>query len=382
MKKKSRATLLVILVIVVVLIILVFAFYWPPYRLGQVVGSMVGIERAVKYRAEDLSRIDVLVDNPELVKFSQSAQWQNLVKDDDFRKFFLSGNFETAFLNIGLDILKVGYIINNMSKFLSIDLQIFQSAIPPLSHDRIPTSIILNKDLAMINDPAVQDVIRSEEFRIIFGEDFQRVILSQDMQKIFLSDIEQSSRYFLVAAALESDEFRRFISIDFQKFLASPAFQEWIDSEGFKNAVEAAMIDFQANGMSFLEVIENDEFNQKMYGMTYDELQNILRISNDNMQSTISVLPETAIIFYQDPAFLRYFITNQEFQKIACNQEFQRIIFSLTEFREIVIPGSMNQEAGKNAFFDLLFNQDFRFLIYLNSDFQRFIQSEDYQRFI
>lgn len=383
MKKKSRTTLLVILVIVVALIILVFALYWPPYRLGQVVGSMVGIERAVKYRAEDLSRIEVLVDNPEMVKFSQSAQWQNLVKNEDFRIFLMRGNFQQSFLQFGIDIMKLSYLVNNMSKFLSIDLRIFQSAIPPLSHVRAPLSLELNQDLALINDPAVQDVIRSEEFRILFGEDFQRVILSQDMQKIFLSDIEQTSIYAITAAALESDEFRRFISLDFQKFLDAPSFQEWISSDGFRNAVDAAMIDFKADGKNFMEVMESNEFNQQMYGMNYADMQNLMQSSTENMQSVISILPETAIILYQNPAFLRIFIIwNQDFQKIACNQDFQKAFFKVAEFKENIIPSIMTQEAGEKAFFDLLFNQDFKVLAFLNSDFQRFIMSEDFQRFI
>ena len=85
-QKGLRTTIIVMLaVLVVVLVVLrVFNIYPPTDKTQGTIGSVEKVER---FRGDQLNFEDIETDDPELTAFLQSAEFQNLLKDDEFRSF-------------------------------------------------------------------------------------------------------------------------------------------------------------------------------------------------------------------------------------------------------------------------------------------------------
>ena len=79
--KKQRRMFFIGGGIIIILVILYFAFLYPPPSAEDVKGTIGGAQKAQRWRAQQISDSDVVLDNPELQSFMQSAEVQNLMKN-------------------------------------------------------------------------------------------------------------------------------------------------------------------------------------------------------------------------------------------------------------------------------------------------------------
>jgi hypothetical protein len=103
----SKKAFFVIIPILIILITLAIVLPWP--STSQVAGTMGsgddGVQRAQKYRANQMTEADVVLKNPEFQQIVQSDAFQKLLKNEEFVKFASSGNLSNlaanGLLNLG-----------------------------------------------------------------------------------------------------------------------------------------------------------------------------------------------------------------------------------------------------------------------------------------
>ncbi len=73
------------------------AGYIPPE--GDVAGTIGGVKKAEKYRAEQISDKDVLLQDPELQNVLQSDEFQKLITKKDFQNLMANEAFANLMAN-------------------------------------------------------------------------------------------------------------------------------------------------------------------------------------------------------------------------------------------------------------------------------------------
>ncbi len=90
---RSRA-LLISAFLIVAAGVIGFALYYPPGEEEDVAGTIGGVERAQRHRGEQLSGEDIILASDEFNQFIQSAEWQNLSRNEDFIRAAETGELD------------------------------------------------------------------------------------------------------------------------------------------------------------------------------------------------------------------------------------------------------------------------------------------------
>ncbi len=271
----------VVAVLVAVLVVLKVLNVFPVPEKTE--GTIGGVEKVERFRGQQMNFKDIKTDDPEVTQFMQSAEFQNLLKDENFRSI-LANPQQVEYVPLAVEVnqivsqaaqdfhsfLKQG---DNAAKFFgskeyqqfyaSLDSTEVAGMIKPLKagdeENFVPTaqnlqkSLMLNaefqKSLLVFPFPAVynQDIqgICGKDFvaflagdfqsmmphlqsywandfqNVIYGSTFNTIICSQEFQKL-----------------CESQEFQKIWSQDFQKVWMSQEFQNSVLSQEFQNALK------------------------------------------------------------------------------------------------------------------------------------------------
>ncbi|MCH7681425.1 hypothetical protein IID10_19020 [candidate division KSB1 bacterium] len=73
------------------------AGYIPPE--GDVAGTIGGVKKAEKYRAEQMTDADVILQDPEIQKIIQSDEFQKLITKKDFQNLMANKEFANLMAN-------------------------------------------------------------------------------------------------------------------------------------------------------------------------------------------------------------------------------------------------------------------------------------------
>ena len=95
---------------------------WPTS--SQISGTMggvdAGVQRANKFRSEQITEADVILKNPDFQNIIQSDQFQKLLKNEDFVKMAADGRLnslvQSNFITLMTDVNLLMWLINRHSK--------------------------------------------------------------------------------------------------------------------------------------------------------------------------------------------------------------------------------------------------------------------------
>ncbi|PYU69650.1 MAG: hypothetical protein DMG49_12775, partial [Acidobacteria bacterium] len=94
-RKVKRNIILGSIVLVAMAAAVYFSFFYPPSG-KQVTGT---IAPAARYRAEQIGKADVKVEETDITRWTQTAEFDHLSKDPAARKLFTNAAFRSALAN-------------------------------------------------------------------------------------------------------------------------------------------------------------------------------------------------------------------------------------------------------------------------------------------
>lgn len=270
-KKEMRTAIIILLGALVVVLILLRLFNIFPQP-DKTAGTIGNVEKVDRFREKQLAFEDVKCDDEEVTKFVQSAQFQNLMKDENFRAL-LANPSQLEFVPMAISFAQItNQAAQNFNSFLEQGnnaqeffgsaeygkfYQIFKTSqttsIPLLSGSSegnyvMPSAQVIQN---LVSNSHFQKMVENFDFKAfcnqdiqgIFGADFsnllkgtlqatiggipanfdfnnaefQKIYASQDIQKLFMSqDIQK---------LFESQDIIIFCSQDFEQFVKGAEFQ-------------------------------------------------------------------------------------------------------------------------------------------------------------
>ncbi|MDD3051146.1 MAG: hypothetical protein PHR06_08350 [Candidatus Cloacimonetes bacterium] len=89
-----KKTFIILLVVIAAVGVVFFSFFWPLNDNENLAGTIWGVQKSERFKGEQLSESDLEISDPELVKLTQSAEWQNAMKNEDFVNLILNEDFQ------------------------------------------------------------------------------------------------------------------------------------------------------------------------------------------------------------------------------------------------------------------------------------------------
>ncbi|MBN2365743.1 MAG: hypothetical protein JXL67_06225 [Calditrichaeota bacterium] len=296
---------IVIIIVIVAVVIVFFSFFWPLDKADDVKGTIGGVEKAKKFRGEQMDESDLLTENEDFVALTQSAEWQNAMKNKEVVKFLQSDEF-TKFIILSADMQKFSFytqcfqnLYTQVEKMTDpspekvhtllrsedfqkrILAQEFENIQPDYAIQELQKLIVLldfpiivaivfSNDMNLVSsDEALKNLYKNDSFKIVFSQDFQKQFMSQDFQNAvsYSNDmqnmIELTSQDYLKGGEIYSQDFQSviaYMSQDMQKIFMSQDFQKVFMSQDFQKVFMSQ--DFQKVFMSqeFQNYLKGGEF--------------------------------------------------------------------------------------------------------------------------
>jgi len=208
MKQKNRTALFVVLAVVVVIIVVYFSFFYPPPSSKKLTGTMAGIEKGKRDIGEQLTIEEIIIENPEVNDIIQGAEFQNLIRDENFRKAVLSSDFQNFVP-----------LMSDFQRYVAL-AQDFQRIVP-----------VMNTPEEFTN------FIESDEFKKGFSEDFQKAVLAipqEQINAVLSDDFNEKEMFNLVLVSMFNSDDIGF-SQNFVEAFMSQEFQESLKDIDFAN---------------------------------------------------------------------------------------------------------------------------------------------------
>jgi|GEM_PF-1274273 len=216
MKQKNKTALFVALAVVIVIIVVYFSFFYPPPSSMKLTGTMAGIEKGKRDIGKQFTIDEIIIENPEINDIIQGAEFQNLIKDENFRKAVLSSDFQDIIIPL----------MSDFQRYVQLS-QDFQNIVP-----------VLNTPEEFTN------FIQSDEFKKGFSQEFQNAVLAipEDKLNLALSQGFNQNDFFniVIITAISSPDFG--FSPNFEKTYKSEAFQESLKDTDFAHPQLTAII--------------------------------------------------------------------------------------------------------------------------------------------
>ncbi|HDP67809.1 MAG TPA: hypothetical protein ENN20_04815 [Candidatus Marinimicrobia bacterium] len=271
----------VMAMLVAVLVVLKVLNIFPSPEKAE--GTIGGVEKVERFRGQQMNFKDIKTDDPEVAQVIQSAEFQNLLKDENFRSI-LANPQQVEYVPLAVevnqivsqaaqdfyDFLQKG---DNAIKFFdSKEYHEFYASLEP--EDTAGLLVILNPAVSNGIVPTAQDLQKSymlnaefqklalsfpfqavynQDIQSIFGQDFVK-LCAGDFQSLmphlqshwandFLNVLHSSALNTIICSQefqklCESQEFQKIWSQDFQKVFMSQEFQNYVLSQEFQNALK------------------------------------------------------------------------------------------------------------------------------------------------
>jgi len=241
MKQKNRTGLFVALAVVIVIIVVYFSFFYPPPSSKALTGTMGGIEKGKRDIGKQFTVDEIIIENPEINDIIQGAEFQNLIKDENFRKAVLSSDFQDRILPLMSDFQRYVTLAQEFQKF----------------------GPVMNTPEEFTN------FIQSDEFKNGFSQDFQNAVLAipQDKLNAVLSQDFNQNEFFndIVIAAINSPDFG--FSQNFEKTYMNQEFQESLKNNDFVHIEIASIIPEEQLKSVYLLSDDNIEAIRALYSI-------------------------------------------------------------------------------------------------------------------
>lgn len=275
---KNQMLILSLSAIVLVLIVLRLTNIFPAVD-RDAAGTIGNVEKVDRFRGQQMKMGDIKCDNPEVAKFVQSAGFQNMMKDDNFRAI-LANPAQLKYLPFAVEVAQiVEQAAQNFHSFLeqgdnakkffgSADYQQFYAAIKssdvmkyfidpfPIGPDPVNPFIIppAQDFQKMFNNSDFQKLITNFDYKLVFNQDVQG-IFGTDIVKFYSNDFQS-----IVPMNIDfnSAEFQKFRSQDFQKLYLSQDFQKWW-SQDFQQMVANQAFQMLITSQDFQNMLKNIE---------------------------------------------------------------------------------------------------------------------------
>ena len=290
-------------VIVVAVIIAFFSFFWPMNDSSDLKGTIGGVEKAKKFRGEQMEAADLLLENEEFIAFTQSAEWQNAMKNEELVNFLKSDEFKSLIFMTGdmqkiilmnryFDSVKLGLLKetdlneatlkavlksndsqdfgvlspDSYKQFTFLISQEFQKAYAnPANIESLDFTNLIRS--LMNSNPTLKAVFSQDMQKLVNSQDFQKLVNSQDYQKMVNSQDFQNT----ILTSPSQDFQNMFISQDFQNVMVplSQDFQKQFMSQEFQTLMQS---DFFGIHIFF----NNQDFQQLMFGAFQDYMGSLM----------------------------------------------------------------------------------------------------------
>jgi hypothetical protein len=291
------------IILVVAAGVLFFSFFWPLNSTSEVAGTLGGIEKAQKYRGDQPMTKDVLLENEDFATLTQSAEWQNAMKDEEFVAFLKSDEFQKAIV-FQNDIQNV---VLARACFEAVKNSDFEAFTPS---DETMKSVLANDFQGFF-------YLVSQEFqKLLYNHsDPQNLTFSEAMKSLLSSDMQQATTFF------SADMQKVINSQDFDKMLASPQF----------DTMQSVMVILSQDIQKWM-----NQNMQQFLAPNAADMQKNAAANNQEFQKSIGTF-------------------SQEFQKAFMSQEVQEAIFVLASDTQQCIWVSQDyQKYYSNANFQAL----------------------------
>jgi len=265
--------------LVVVLVVLRVLNIFPATDKAE--GTIGGVEKVERFRGQQMTIKDVKTDDPEVTRFIQSAEFQNLLKDENFR--ILLANPERAQLlptaveinqmvsQAALNFYNCLLISNNAAKFFGSKeyQQFYQSLNKEAAAGLIEP---LKSEAGNIIIPSAQELqsvylFNSELQKFVLGFPF-KIVLNQDIQGVFGTDFVKFLAGDFQGLKLQSFGF---LSSDFQKLINSQTLHTIICSQEFQKIVLNQEFQKYVLSQEFQKCYFNQEFQKFLLSQEFQK---------------------------------------------------------------------------------------------------------------
>jgi hypothetical protein len=312
-----KKSIIVVIIIIVAAALVFFSIFWPLDKAEDLKGTIGGVEKAKKFRGEQMDASDILVDNEEFNTLIQSAEWQNAMKDEEFVAFLKSDDFK-----------KYATMMGDMQKIVLLNLYF----------DTVKSDLMKEPELT---EEVVKSFFNNDFQEAVFSstnQDFQQfviVIFSQDFQNVFLANLDNLENLnaidFVRSFLASSPTFKAVFSMNMQKYVYSKDFEKFYLSQDYQNTIMGLSQDFQK--------------------LLSQDFQNAIRSLSQDFQKQFMSQDFQKQFMSQD--FQKSYYVSQDFQKVILSQDFQAVLNS----NFFVGYWSLNQDFQQNrlgAFQDYL----------------------------
>ncbi len=302
---------IVIVLVVVAAVIIYVAVNWPLSSTKNTQGTLGGVQKAEKFKGKQLSKADLKIKDPELVKFSQSAEWQNAMKDKEFVKLFFNQDFQNYmkfsmlsgelvteaaklheffsknnFNNMNEDEFKNKYKLffnSDTNKLYGNDINKlwtaasdFQKAIKEKDTNGLSQGFL---KIVLKNTTVGNRILKNKNFAKMFAldmnkngiinpDDLVKIFWSIDVQKLYNGDMQKLMSTDFQDIVLNADFQKIFFNSDIQKLLGSD-FQK---SKFFSSDMQKLFF----NNPNMQKILANSSFQQAMFRLHSSDFNNFL----------------------------------------------------------------------------------------------------------
>jgi len=270
-KKEMRTAIIILLTALVVVLILLRLFNIFPQP-DKTAGTIGNVEKVDRFRGQQMKIEDIKCDNPEVSRFVQGAEFQNLMKDDNFQAI-LANPAQLKFVPLAVEVAQItNQASENFSNFLeqgdnakiffgSAEFQQFHQNFSQLLPSDAPEIISPNaQDIQkLLLNSHFQKMAANFDFKAVYNQDIQGVFgaeFSKILNGTFQATIGQIASYnfdfnnsefqkailfpsFQKLIFLNQDIQKLFMSQDIQKLFMSRDFEQFVKSADFQNALKS-----------------------------------------------------------------------------------------------------------------------------------------------
>jgi len=202
---------------------------------------MAGIEKGKRDIGRQFTVDEIIIENPEINDIIQGAEFQNLIKDENFRKAVLSSDFQDIIITLMSDFQRYVALAQDFQKMIHL-----------------------------ANTPEeMKNFLESDEFKKGFSEDFQRQFMAipQDKLNAVFSQGFNQNDFFndVVIAAIDSPDFG--FSQNFEKTYMSQEFQESLKDIDFAHPQLANIIPEEQLKVVYMIGDDNIEAIKALYSI-------------------------------------------------------------------------------------------------------------------
>jgi len=287
MKKSS----IIIGVIVVAVVIAFFSFIWPMNDSSDLKGTIGGVEKAEKFRGEQMEAADLLLENEEFVTFTQSAEWQNAMKNEELVNYLKSDEFSNGISKAG-DLKKLvimNQYFDSVKLALVNETDMNEASTKEFFASNTFTNFLRSQDFSGWGRPyGIMWWLNNQDFQqmteIIFSQEFQKVMANP-------ANIETLDFANIITKSFDNNSsISKFFSQDYQKLVNSQDYQNLVNSQDYQKLV---------NTQDYQKLVNSQDYQQLVNTQDYQKYFNSQDFN----------------LFFQNDFFEGIWNGNQDFQK-------------------------------------------------------------------